>query len=527
MDITLKIDVDELSDAYRIAGVGYVPEVYGGPVVRLRQQGGRRTWSAMDERVGAYFVVDCGLEEIDIGIPRAVLYVVFHDQFGSDEATVRINDEGDGRPMVEVSGLGTSARLAAYSTTAKPMRELDPMRDGVTAAASVIAGALYEALILSTGVPDRYERDEDPPNWRLAVESDAVVMTSHWRSHGEAVIRVRTDSTAGSDEVQIEPVSLQTILTCFDSGATVALSILNDDKSHFVMISDLKKVAFARLPLVGVARVRPRIERVIQEVCGASALVRDKDGDYPLDLSYLPIYARLVETGSCALQVFAVVLSDVDASIELLKELNDLNVHCAFTRVIHVEHQVLIETDLAADDVDDDTLRDAMSRVRRLANDVTPLLRAVFGGNVGDGAGADDRNELYRQAVIEAEVTPGVLIALNGPDGVPEWPSPEPVYVITGWYPRGVALSPQESHLANRSIALAIVERGGKFVHGHGRSPDGSHVEPSLVAWGISETAARNIGLDADQDAVFRVDEHHVSMLSCADATSEQWSRLP
>lgn len=138
----------------------------------------------------------------------------------------------------------------------------------------------------------------------------------------------------------------------------------------------------------------------------------------------------------------------------------------------------------------------------------------------------DVRWSHYRTAIVEVEPIPGQWVTLNGPTAASEWLLPSPVFVITGWNPGGVVLSDGEHELANRRIATRIIDLGGRFLHGHGRSPSGDHAEPSLVAWGVTLEQALELGTAEQQDAIFELTGDEVILHSCIDDHVERWSRL-
>ena len=206
-------------------------------------------------------------------------------------------------------------------------------------------------------------------------------------------------------------------------------------------------------------------------------------------------------------------------------ELNDLNTNCSFTRIFHVNNQVLAEADLVAETLDPEELQTVMRRIHKMAIDVTPTLSAVFGGQLVENP-EDARKGEYRTTVLEIETFPGTWVALNGATADRAWNFPASIFVITGWSPQGVDLGEWAHEKANRTIANTITDIGGRFLHGHGRSPNGDHSEPSLFAWGISDADAMEIARRANQDAIFEVTATEVTLLSCDDGSRESWSRF-
>jgi len=129
----------------------------------------------------------------------------------------------------------------------------------------------------------------------------------------------------------------------------------------------------------------------------------------------------------------------------------------------------------------------------------------------------------YRSTIVSAEVVPGLDTALTRVDGVTEWPFPGPVFVITGWNPQGVN---RPGDYTNSLIARDVLHQGGRLVLGQGSSPDGEHIKPSVIAWGINLDFARDLGRRADQEAIFMIDEDNVYLTASFYDRTEHRSRL-
>ena len=226
------------------------------------------------------------------------------------------------------------------------------------------------------------------------------------------------------------------------------------------------------------------------------------------------------------LQVFAVVLRDVERDTDLLAELNDLNTELQFARLFIVGGQVLAEVDLVASTLDSEELRNAIDKLQDVDRRIKPMLAAVFGGDIGVDP-FEDRWQAYRTTVIEAEIAPGFLSPLNGPEGLLVWPFVGSVFAITGWNPQGIAIDEQANDAINRRIAHDVIDAGGRFLHGMGHNPEGTHTERTLIAWGITRDQALTFGRKASQDAIYEVSPDEVRLLSCSNAREESWPRIP
>lgn len=277
-------------------------------------------------------------------------------------------------------------------------------------------------------------------------------------------------------------------------------------------------------------RNQDHVRSVIRETFDAVAATLGEQGLFPLSRQEVPVFGRFdVLENPTWLQVFTVVLRGVESSHELLKELNDLNQHLSYAPLFHEVTedgvgQIVTRIDLLAEALDPVELAAAVKRIVQVATDITPALAAFFGGEpLSDPA--VERWQHYRSTVVEAELIPESPVAITGEAGVEPWPFPGPVWVITGWNPQGVSLGDERHEYINQKVAEDVIGNGGRYVLGAGRSADGEHVEPSIIAWKIDREFARAMGNRANQDAIFEIDADHVHLLSCNDDRMESWPR--
>jgi hypothetical protein len=273
------------------------------------------------------------------------------------------------------------------------------------------------------------------------------------------------------------------------------------------------------MPFSGInQQIREHVQAVILDVAGYLATVPDSDGDYPLQRHSTSVFGRLVHDRQPArFQVFAVVLHDVEQSAELLRELNDLNASIDFARIFVIDRQVLVEVDLVAGTLDADELRVAIRAV--------PMMAAVHGG-VAIQDPKSFRWQSYREAIIEAEITPGSDAILSGDDAVGIWPFPSTIHVLTAWNPQGVNVDDDYNERAQIELASNILRSNGRFVHGRRRDIADTHSESSLIVWGLTRDDAITLGRHARQDAFFEIDANEVRLISCTDQTVEIWPRI-
>lgn len=525
MDIEVTITRDEWGRVFDLLRATGGDETAGEGQVRLTCDEGRRRWSATDGYRAMFFEVDGGPEELDVGVSSTLLAFVPAAWAGGETASVVVSTDDDGERVVAVQGPG--GRVDALDTG----HDFPDLRASVvtgervagtaTIAAETLLGLVHSALRIR-----RLDEDDEPtvPPILLGIENGRLVARQPWGDLGPTDWRLQATDCDGDVVVEIHPRQLLSMIEVFDLPTELRL-ILPTYNVDPLVVTDGELVVLLMPIKTDAVLLDERTKAVIAEVCGHLAVQKDADGDFPLARHGTSIYARLVhDSRPPTLQVFAVALDSVEPTSELLAELNDLNAASQYARIFHVNGQVLVEADLVAETLDAHELRTAIRRIREVATDLVPVLAAVFGGRpLADPAQA--RRDAYRTAIVEMEVLPGSWHTLNGPDATPQWPFPDSVFVITGWNPQGVVLSESLNESVNRQIATDIIERGGRFVLGHGRSPDGSHIEESLIAWGITTDDAVEMGRKASQDAVFEIDADEVHLLSCVNDAVESWPR--
>lgn len=516
---------DEWSQACKLLKLVAHDETSALGFVRLRGDGRRRRWYATDSFRAAVLDGEPDDRMFDVGLSAQLM------RFGhavSNWATeVRVRVEGDD-DVIRVGVQGDDAWLWTVDQAHEfPDFSGDfPDDDSLKGSATVEAGRLL-AMAMAAQHERRRGEDHERPMW-LAVGDGHVVGSVDWgRRLGEFEYGLNVDNARGDVMVRVDAQHLESLLELFEPRAELRVG-LPKYVDRPLVFSDGDMTALLIPIRTPEQMLRSHIEDVIKEVVGPLGLVRDSDGDYPLVRRGTPVFARLWSDHDAAvLQVFAVLVHDIAPSPELHSELNDLNTSSTFARLFHVDDQVLAEVDLAADTLDAHELRIALNRITVIAHEVMPTLAAVLGGNVINDP-AVERGQAYRNTVVEAEVTPGALVAITGPNAVEPWPFPGVVHVITGWNPQGVLRDDEYNASINRSIAEDIIAQGGRFVHGVGRAAgdQDDYAEPSLVVWGLDRGQAVTMGYRASQDAIFEITETEVRLVSCFDDTVETWSRV-
>jgi hypothetical protein len=128
--------------------------------------------------------------------------------------------------------------------------------------------------------------------------------------------------------------------------------------------------------------VRSHVERCLQDIWDVAGPEADADGDYPFRTGSCLGWVRVEPQPPVMVRVFAHVAYDVKRSAALLKELNALNVRSRMATVCWADGTVAVHSALPVDAVDRATLRLALDTVSKVADDISELVAAVFGGRV-------------------------------------------------------------------------------------------------------------------------------------------------
>ena len=126
---------------------------------------------------------------------------------------------------------------------------------------------------------------------------------------------------------------------------------------------------------------RSHVERLLQHMWGPAAVSADPDGDYPFRYGRAACWVRVEPGSPMSVRVTGHAAYGVKRSAKLLVELNDISSRSRFTSVLWAGGVVVCEYALPADAANAETLEMACGMVGAQANDLGPLLAAVYGGS--------------------------------------------------------------------------------------------------------------------------------------------------
>jgi len=476
---------------------------------------GKRHWLSSDLISGLHFPGAEDPGDWALNIPIMAFAATQNNLIGVDSVEIHIDEESR-RTVITASATEFSFDRLVADHPARDLNWSKPI-DG----ASITVNRAQLQQTLDPRPIDPVNSDKEKVPVVFCISTRGLTISTIYANTGHSEVLIPGVHEGAEFEVRLYLNQLMKVVSTLFSGeeCTITIPAFAGNPLHFECGIDTGLVMPVQTSFeMAVSRVRD----VIGEALGNVALERDNDGDYPLRRHGLPIYGRFHNDDNPLFQVFAVVLDGVEESPELYAELNSLNANLQQARVFHVDDQVLAEVDLVAESLDSVELITAMNHIQKFAESIAPTLRVVFGGE--DNLPPEEFRWMnYRSTIVSAEVVPGLDTALTGVDGDTEWPFPGPVFVITGWNPQGVN---RPGDYTNSLIARDVLHQGGRLVLGQGSSPDGEHIEPSVIAWGINLDFARDLGRRADQEAIFMIDEDNVYLTACFYDRTEHWPRL-
>lgn len=125
---------------------------------------------------------------------------------------------------------------------------------------------------------------------------------------------------------------------------------------------------------------RSHVERCLQDIWEVPGLEVDGDGDYPFRTKFCHGWVRVEQQPPRLVRAFVHVAYDVKRSAALLAEINSLNVRSRLATVCWSDRTVSVNAALPVETLDRQSLRFALDAVTGVADDVSELIVAVFGG---------------------------------------------------------------------------------------------------------------------------------------------------
>jgi hypothetical protein len=128
--------------------------------------------------------------------------------------------------------------------------------------------------------------------------------------------------------------------------------------------------------------VRSHVERCLQDIWSVHRLELDADGDYPFQAKASVGWVRIETQHPTLVRVFAHAAYDVKRSAALLQEINAVNARARLATVCWSHGVVSVHGALPVDAISRTTLAMMLDTVTSVADDISELIAAVFGGHV-------------------------------------------------------------------------------------------------------------------------------------------------
>jgi hypothetical protein len=480
---------------------------------------GRRRWASSDSYRLAHLDGGPDGEDYSILLSPAILHAAEAFMAEADEATLHIEfvDDAPTEVTIKTSNAITTVGIPELPFPATThMFELEP--EEIAATATVRGSALY-AFVRSRfsriDAADDSEAELAHPQYWFGILDGHIHSRIDWHEVGPTRSSLVAKSVEGEAGAPTNPLQLESVIGFFSPDDDIRIVIPRDADRALLFLGTDRRTAV--MPLFReMHHARRRVESAIESSVGPLGLTRDSDGDYPLSRDGIDIWGRITPDGQpILLQVFAVVLHDIEPTPELLSELNDLNSNLGFARVFAIEGQVLAEVDLVAETVDAAEVETAIERITDVAVRLAPMLHAMFGGRPAEDPRLG-RIERLAQATVTAELEPGRTFTLTGEHADPSWKFDSAVHVVSGWNPQGTARDEDRNVETNALIAADVIRRGGALARSLTTFPDGTQ-ESSLVIWQMSRDDAVEFGRRSNRDAILELDEDAIRVISCAD----------
>lgn len=132
--------------------------------------------------------------------------------------------------------------------------------------------------------------------------------------------------------------------------------------------------------MTAVEMARSHVERCLQDLWGVDQVLVDADGDYPYGAGSAACFIGVDPHEPIVVKAVACAAIEVKKSAKLLEEINEINTRCRTGHVYWDRGTVVVEQTMLADVVDRASLAHAGQSVAHVANDIGPMISAVFGG---------------------------------------------------------------------------------------------------------------------------------------------------
>jgi hypothetical protein len=131
-------------------------------------------------------------------------------------------------------------------------------------------------------------------------------------------------------------------------------------------------------PAHALAGLNRRLEDALKDFLGQDELIRDEDGDIPVRVGSALMYVRALAGTPPLVQLFAPILEDVEPTLAVLEELNEINRRMLFGRIFRGNRTIIVAMEITGVDLTAAQVAFACVQLGSLADHLDDELRAKF-----------------------------------------------------------------------------------------------------------------------------------------------------
>jgi Putative bacterial sensory transduction regulator len=122
------------------------------------------------------------------------------------------------------------------------------------------------------------------------------------------------------------------------------------------------------------------VDKILSAYLETDGLVRDEEGDIPIRRGSALYYVRVGHREPYRVEVVSSVLTEVEESYELLRELNEINSGIYGIQAYYRQGRVIFSADMLAETLQAEELERACALISGCADKYDDELQARFGG---------------------------------------------------------------------------------------------------------------------------------------------------
>lgn len=130
--------------------------------------------------------------------------------------------------------------------------------------------------------------------------------------------------------------------------------------------------------------VRAKVRDIVRELSRDPIADADREGDFQVRVGSAAVYIRPMDDMP-GVAIFSPVLTKLEPSDLVLREINELNRHVRFARLLAVDNAVIAATEVHAEPFIWPAVQQAITGLLHFADDLDNRLQAKIGGTLASG----------------------------------------------------------------------------------------------------------------------------------------------